>query len=53
MIKFFLKTKTHQQGSIKREMQRRIKKRFDELRIELPYPHQVILHQEITETREN
>lgn len=53
IIKFFLKTKTHQQGSIKREMQRRIKKRFDELRIEIPYPHQVIFHQEITETREN
>ena len=53
MIKFFLKTKTHQQGSIKREIQLRIKKRFDELGIEIPYPHQVIFHREITETREN
>ncbi len=25
-------------------MLRRIKKRFDELRIEIPYPHQVVYH---------
>jgi small-conductance mechanosensitive channel len=44
IIKFFLKTKPLQQWTVKREMLRRIKKRFDELGIEIPYPHQTVHH---------
>ncbi len=44
IIKFFLKTRPLQQWTVKREMLRRIKKRFDELGIEIPYPHQTVLH---------
>jgi small-conductance mechanosensitive channel len=44
IIKFFLKTRPLQQWTIKREMLRRIKKRFDELGIEIPYPHQTVHH---------
>jgi small conductance mechanosensitive channel len=44
VIKFFLKTKPLQQWTVKREMLRRIKKRFDELGIEIPFPHQTVYH---------
>jgi moderate conductance mechanosensitive channel len=44
IIKFFLKTRPLQQWTVKREMLRRIKKRFDELNIEIPYPHQTVHH---------
>lgn len=44
IIKFFLKTRPLQQWTVKREMLRRIKKRFDELAIEIPYPHQTVHH---------
>jgi small conductance mechanosensitive channel len=44
IIKFFLKTRPLQQWTVKREMLRRIKKRFDELDIEIPYPHQTVHH---------
>jgi small-conductance mechanosensitive channel len=44
VIKFFLKTLPLQQWTVKREMLRRIKKRFDELGIEIPFPHQTIYH---------
>lgn len=44
VIKFFIKTIPLQQWSIKREMLRRIKKRFDELGIEIPFPHRVVYH---------
>ncbi len=44
VIKFFLKTRPLQQWTVKREMLRRIKKRFDELGIEIPYPHQTVHH---------
>jgi small-conductance mechanosensitive channel/predicted nucleic acid-binding Zn-ribbon protein len=44
IIKFFLKTRPLQQWTVKREMLRRIKKRFDELGIEIPYPHQTVHH---------
>jgi small conductance mechanosensitive channel len=44
VIKFFIKTLPQQQWAVKREMLRRIKKRFDELRVEIPYPHQTVYH---------
>jgi small-conductance mechanosensitive channel len=44
ILKFFLKTRPLQQWTVKREMLRRIKKRFDELGIEIPYPHQTVHH---------
>lgn len=44
VIKFFMKTRPLQQWAVKREMLRRIKKRFDELGIEIPFPHRTIYH---------
>ncbi len=44
ILKFFIKTRPLQQWTIKREMLRRIKKRFGELGIEIPYPHQTVHH---------
>jgi small conductance mechanosensitive channel len=44
ILKFFLKTRPLQQWTVKREMLRRIKKRFDELGIEIPYPIQTVHH---------
>ncbi len=43
-IKFSLKTKPNQQLPVKRELLRRIKNRFDELGIELPFPHRTLYH---------
>jgi len=42
VIKFFIKTKPLQQWTVKREMLRRIKRRFNELGIEIPYPHRSV-----------
>ena len=47
-IKFFLKTKPLEQWGIKREMLRRIKRRFDELAIEIPFPQRVVNHRYLT-----
>jgi len=44
VIKFFLKTRPLKQWAVKREMLRRIKKRFDELGIEIPFPHRTVYH---------
>jgi small-conductance mechanosensitive channel len=43
-IKFFIKTKPLKQWVIKRELNRRIKRKFDELGIEIPFPHRLIYH---------
>lgn len=43
-LKFSFKTKPNQQLAVKREMLRRIKNRFDELGIELPFPHRTLFH---------
>ena len=42
IIKFFLKTQPLKQWDVKRELLRRIKKRFDELDIEIPFPQRVV-----------
>ena len=44
IIKFFIKTRPLQQWTVKRELNRRIKKRFDELGIEIPFPHRTVFH---------
>ncbi len=44
VIKFFIKTRPLQQWTIRRELLRRIKNRFDELGIEIPYPHRTVYH---------
>lgn len=43
-IRFFLKTKPLKQWPVKRELLRRIKHKFDELGIEIPYPHRTVYH---------
>jgi small conductance mechanosensitive channel len=43
-IKFILKTRPLKQWSVKRELLRRIKRRFDELGIEIPFPHRTVYH---------
>jgi small conductance mechanosensitive channel len=42
LIKFFIKTRPLQQWTVKREMLRRIKRRFDELGIEVPFPRRIV-----------
>jgi small conductance mechanosensitive channel len=49
VIKFHIKTRPHQHGAVKRELLRRIKNRFDELGIELPFPHRTIYHRHESE----
>ncbi|WP_435009805.1 mechanosensitive ion channel domain-containing protein [Tundrisphaera lichenicola] len=44
VIKFFIKTRPLQQWNVKRELLRRIKNRFDELEIEIPFPHRTVYH---------
>jgi len=44
VIKLIVKTRPLQQWTIKREFLRRIKKRFDEVGIEIPYPHRTVYH---------
>jgi small conductance mechanosensitive channel len=43
IIRFLIKTRPLQQWTVKREMLRRIKNKFDELKIEIPFPHRVVL----------
>ncbi len=49
VIKFFLKTRPLRQWPVKRELLRRIKVTFDEMGIEIPYPHRTIFHRPATE----
>ncbi len=44
IVRFLLKTRPLKQWPIKREMLRRIKNRFDELGIEIPFPHRTVYH---------
>lgn len=44
VIKFFMKTKPLKQWTVRREMLRRIKRKFDELGIEIPFPHRTVYH---------
>lgn len=42
ILKFHIKTRPLQQSDVKREMLRRIKNRFDDLKIEIPFPHRTL-----------
>ena len=44
ILKFVIKTRPLKQWAVKRELLRRIKRRFDELGIEIPFPHRTIYH---------
>ncbi len=44
VIKFHIKTLPLKQWEVKRELNRRIKNRFDELGIEIPFPHRTVFH---------
>lgn len=50
-IRFFLKTRPLKQWTVRRELLRRIKKRFDELGIEIPFPHRTVYHRHVGDTR--
>jgi small conductance mechanosensitive channel len=43
VIRVRLKTEPSQRWAVAREMNRRIKRRFDELGIDIPYPHQKLV----------
>lgn len=49
VIKFLVKTRPLQQWPVKRELLRRIKNRFDELGIEIPFPHRTVYHRGLNE----
>jgi len=44
IVKAIVKTRPLQQWTVKRAMMRRLKNRFDELGIEIPFPHRTIFH---------
>ncbi|MCG3138393.1 MAG: hypothetical protein HJJLKODD_02256 [Phycisphaerae bacterium] len=44
IVKFLIKTRPLKQWLVRREMLRRIKIRFDQLGIEIPFPHQTVYH---------
>jgi len=44
IIKFFIKTRPLKQWDVKRAMLRRLKRRFDEMGIEFPFPSRTIFH---------
>jgi small-conductance mechanosensitive channel len=44
VIRFMIKTRPLMQWNVKREMNRRIKNKFDELGIEIPFPHRTVYH---------
>ena len=52
VIKFLVKTRPLQQWPVKRELLRRIKNRFDELGIEIPFPHRTVYHRGLNEAGE-
>lgn len=47
IIKLLVKTKPLKQWMVKRELLRRIKNRFDELGIEIPFPHLTVYHRNL------
>lgn len=44
VLRFYIKTRPLMQWTVKREMLRRIKNKFDELGIEIPFPHRTLYH---------
>jgi small conductance mechanosensitive channel len=48
IIKVIIQTRPLKQWIVKRELLRRIKNRFDELGIEIPFPHRTVYHRDLT-----
>lgn len=46
-IRFFVKTRPLKQWAVRRELLRRIKRRFDQLAIEIPFPHRTVYHHQV------
>ena len=44
VIRFLIKTRPLKQWTVKRELNRRIKKKFDEMKIEIPFPQRTVYH---------
>jgi small conductance mechanosensitive channel len=44
VIKLIVRTRPLSQWTVKRELLRRIKNRFDDLGIEIPFPHRTVYH---------
>ena len=44
VIKFFVKTQPLQRWPVRRELLKRVKRRFDELGIEIPFPQRTLHH---------
>ncbi len=51
VVKFFIKTLPLKQWKIRREMLRRIKNKFDELGIEIPFPHRTVFYRREAESQ--
>jgi small conductance mechanosensitive channel len=47
VIRLLVKTRPTKQWIIKRELLRRLKNRFDELSIEIPFPHRTVYHKDL------
>jgi small conductance mechanosensitive channel len=52
VIKFVLKTHPLKRWPVRRELLRRIKRKFDELNIEIPFPHRTVYNRQEIETAE-
>lgn len=48
VIRLLIKTQPLKQWAVKRELLRRIKNRFDELGIEIPFPHRTVYHRDLS-----
>ena len=46
VTRFCMKPRALQQWAVQRDLLRRIKKRFDELGIEIPFPHRTVFHRD-------
>lgn len=51
VIRFVMRTRPLRQWPVRREMLRRIKNRFDELGIEIPFPHRTVYHRNAIDSR--
>jgi small conductance mechanosensitive channel len=51
VIKFVVKTHPLKRWPVRRELLRRIKRRFDELGIEIPFPHRTVYNRSEPEPR--
>ena len=52
IIKFYIKTRPLRQWPVKRELLRRIKNTFDQVGIEIPFPHRTVYHHNVVGGKE-